>query len=186
MSTLDSDTFRDLIGRFATGVTVITARDGDTAHGTTASAVSSLSLQPPMLLICMNEQSATGRAVARSGYFAVNVLNEDQHDVAHRFATKHPDKFAGIPTAHGPSGQILLPGALATFECRVVDQVTGGTHTVFVAEVQYADGHAGRPLAYFRGRLGQLSAHFDNTAAAAPAATPTRDQPTTKDEAFQR
>jgi len=179
VSTLDSDTYRDLIGRFATGVTVITARDGDTAHGTTASAVSSLSLQPPMLLICMNEQSATGRAVARSGYFAVNVLNEDQHDLAHRFATKDPDKFAGIRTAHGPTGQILLPGALATFECRVVDQLTGGTHTVFVAEVHHADGHPGQPLAYYRGRLGQLSPQFHDTPTA-------RHQPTTKDEVAQR
>ena len=88
MSPLAPDLFREVIGHFATGVTVITALHEDRRYGTTASAVSSVSLEPPMLLICMNEQSSTGQAVATSGRFAVNILSESQTDAAARFGRK--------------------------------------------------------------------------------------------------
>src|SRR5437870_9520643 len=84
--TLTSDEFRDVISHFASGVTVITALQDGRPFGTTASAVASLSLEPPMLLICMNKQSDTGRAVARSKRFGVNILGADQVDLARRFA----------------------------------------------------------------------------------------------------
>src|SRR5437588_9265131 len=91
---LGADEFRDVIGRFASGVTVITTWHGGTPFGTTASAVSSLSLEPPMLLICMNKESSTGAAVARTRHFAVNILGEDQPDLAVHFASKGVDQFA--------------------------------------------------------------------------------------------
>lgn len=158
------ETFRDVIGRFATGVTVITAIDGSQWYGTTASAVSSLSLEPPMLLVCMNQQSTTGEAISRVGAFAVNILDESQDQLARRFARKDPDKFEGVPVTAGRSGQPLLDGALAHVECRVTEQVTGGTHVVFLAEVDRAAGRAGAPLAYFRGEFGRLNLAQDEEA----------------------
>jgi flavin reductase (DIM6/NTAB) family NADH-FMN oxidoreductase RutF len=154
--TVSAEDFRGVIGRFASGVTVITtARDGE-RFGTTASAVSSLSLEPPMVLICMNRSSSTGAAVADSGRFAINILGEGQEELARRFATKDPDKFAGADIEPGPHGQPLLAGALATIECDVVDEVSGGTHTVFLGEVRSAASVEGSPLAYFRGEFSRL------------------------------
>jgi flavin reductase (DIM6/NTAB) family NADH-FMN oxidoreductase RutF len=123
---VSADEFRDVISHFATGVTVITAVDAGERFGSTASAVSSLSLEPPMLLVCLNRQSATGACVSRAGRFAVNILDEHQGELAKRFASKSPDKFAGIATTEGGSGEPLLGGALAHVECRVVEEVSGG------------------------------------------------------------
>lgn len=156
MSAVTSDQFRDVIGHFATGVTVITAVDGDQLFGTTASAVSSLSLEPPMLLICMNRQSSTGAAVGRVRRFAVNILSEHQGDLARRFATKSPEKFDGVKLLDGRYGEPLLAEALAHVECQVVEEVSGGSHIVFFGEVHRASAGAGTPLAYYRGEFGRL------------------------------
>jgi 4-nitrophenol 2-monooxygenase / 4-nitrocatechol 4-monooxygenase, reductase component len=154
---LSSEQFRDAIGHFATGVTVITTQHDEQRHGTTASAVSSLSLEPPMLLVCLNKTSATGAAIAATQAFAVNVLAHGQDELAKRFAIKHPDRFAGVAVADGHTGVPLLADALAHFECRVAEQVTGGTHVVFIAEVHAARTREGvAPLAYFRGQFGRL------------------------------
>jgi flavin reductase (DIM6/NTAB) family NADH-FMN oxidoreductase RutF len=154
--TLTPDEFREVISHFASGVTVITAVDGGRAFGTTASAVTSLSLEPPMLLICMNKQSETGRAVARSKRFGVNILGADQIDLAQRFAQKGGDKFAGVPVTPGKWGEPLFDDALATLECRVAEETSGGTHYVFLAEVESGAARGGVPLAYFKGKFGRL------------------------------
>src|SRR3954449_12387486 len=153
---LTSDEFREVISHFASGVTVITALDEERAYGTTASAVASLSLEPPMLLVCMNKQSETGRAVAASQCFGVNILGADQVDLAERFAQKGGDKFAGVPVTEGKWGEPLFEEALATLECRVAEETTGGTHYVFLAEVESGAARGGTPLAYFRGEFGRL------------------------------
>src|SRR6202041_1770719 len=108
-----------VIGHFASGVTVITAMHDGERRGTTASAVSSLSLEPPMVLICLNRSSATARAVAAARRFAVNILGEDQAEEAMRFAKRADagDKFAGIAVSTGDRGEPLLTNALATLEC---------------------------------------------------------------------
>ena len=156
--------FRDVIGRFASGVTIITTlRDGEPL-GTTASAVSSLSLEPPMLLVCMNKSSSTGEAIGASRRFAVNILAEAQHDLAGRFARKGADKFQNVDVLAGTSGLPLLADALAHLECRVTEEATGGTHTVFLAEVETASGREGPPLAYFRGQFGYLEPALDDLA----------------------
>ena len=160
---LSSDEFRDIIGRFASGVTVITAQHDDQRYGTTASAVSSLSLDPPMLLVCLNRSSSTQQAIAAAGHFAVNILAEGQADEAMRFAGKG-DKFAGVNVLEGTTGEPLLADALANLECRVVEEVTGGTHSVFLAEVEHATGRQGAPLAYFRGKFGRLELSQDDDA----------------------
>ena len=123
---LQPEEFRDVIGRFASGVTVITAEHEGRLFGTTASAVSSVSLEPPMLLACLNRSSSTGHAIAAVRRFAVNILAEGQADAAIRFAGKG-DRFAGQAVVRGVSGQPLLEDALANLECRVVGEVTGGT-----------------------------------------------------------
>jgi flavin reductase (DIM6/NTAB) family NADH-FMN oxidoreductase RutF len=153
---LTSDEFREVISHFASGVTVITARQDGRDYGTTASAVTSLSLDPPMLLICMNKQSETGRAVAQSGRFGVNILGANQIDLAERFARKGGDKFAGVPVAAGKWEEPLFDEALATLECRVAEETTGGTHYVFLAEVESGAARGGTPLAYFKGEFGRL------------------------------
>jgi flavin reductase (DIM6/NTAB) family NADH-FMN oxidoreductase RutF len=148
--------FRDVIGRFASGVTVLSARDGEADHGMTASAICSLSLEPPMLLACVNRAVPTREAITRSGVFAVNVLHEGQGDVARHFAAPRADKFAGVDARRGALGTPLLPDALAWLECRVTQDIEGGTHSVFLAEVVHAEAREGRPLAYFRGGFGRL------------------------------
>jgi 4-nitrophenol 2-monooxygenase / 4-nitrocatechol 4-monooxygenase, reductase component len=154
--TLTSDEFREVISHFASGVTVITALHDGRSFGTTASAVTSLSLEPPMLLICMNKQSETGRAVARSKRFGVNILGADQVDLAERFAQKGGDKFAGVAITPGKWGEPLFDDALATLECRVAEETAGGTHWVFLAEVESGAARGGVPLAYFKGKFGRL------------------------------
>lgn len=161
---LNPDEFRDVIGRFASGVTVITTAVDGVPLGTTASAVSSLSLTPPMVLICMNETSSTGQAIATSKAFAINILSEDQQDLAMQFASKSADKFDGATSRIGQHGQPVLDDALATLECRVVEAVRGGTHTVFLAEVDAATARTGAPLAYFRGQFGRLEIADDHGA----------------------
>jgi flavin reductase (DIM6/NTAB) family NADH-FMN oxidoreductase RutF len=176
MSSVTSAEFRDLIGRFASGVTVATTVADGQPYGTTASAVTSVSLAPPMLLICMNKQSLTGQAIIRSGHFAVNVLGEDQGYLADHFARKG-SSFAGLRTAAGLRGAPLLTDALASFECRVTDTLPAGTHTVLIGLVERASGRQGMPLAYFRGRQGRLSV---------PAASPCEFNPRAESATVRR
>lgn len=158
---LTPDEFREVISHFASGVTVITALHDGRAYGTTASAVASLSLEPPMLLICMNKQSETGRAVAESRRFGVNILGANQVDLAERFARKGGDKFDGVPVTRGAWGEPLFEEALATLECRVAEETSGGTHFVFLAEVEGGAARGGAPLAYFKGEFGRLELRRD-------------------------
>lgn len=153
---VDPDLFRDVIGHFASGVTVITARDQGADFGATASAVTSLSLEPPMLLICLNRKSSTQAAISRARAFAVNILAEDQGEIAAQMARPHPDKFRSLQVSYGELGEPLLTDVLAHLECRVAEEVQGGTHTIFLAEVQNADARAGTPLTYFRGKFGRF------------------------------
>lgn len=158
------DVYRDVIGRFASGVTVITTQAGGTDFGTTASAVSSLSMDPPMLLICLNRTSDTQVAILDSGVFGVNILAEGQDQVAYQFAKKGLAKFDGVGVRRGRTGVPLVDGALAHLECEVEETVTGGTHTVFLARVKEAAGSEGAPLTYFRGRFGRLESALDEAA----------------------
>ena len=152
---IDHKAFRDLVGPFASGVTVITTSVDGRSFGTTASAMSSLSMDPPMLLVCLNKTSETGAAVFRAQSFAVNILPDAQEHLAAKFAIKG-GQVRRRGGAHGLTGNPLLDGSLATIECRTVETVTGGTHTVFLAEVLTAEARELAPLTYFRGRFGRL------------------------------
>jgi 4-nitrophenol 2-monooxygenase / 4-nitrocatechol 4-monooxygenase, reductase component len=153
---LGSEEFRGVIGRFASGVTVITTAHDGGDFGTTASAVSSVSLQPPMLLVCMNQASNTGQAITAAHRFAVNVLGEEQSDLAVRFAGQSPDKFHGVAIERTAEGLPVLFGSLATLECRVVQQIKAATHVIFLAEVDCGYGRPGTPLAYYCGQFARL------------------------------
>lgn len=153
---VDRDLFRDVIGHFTSGVTVLTTRHQGINFGLTASAVTSLSLEPPMLLVCINQKSGTCHAISNSKVFAVNILHENQGDLAMRFARPNTDKFKDLDIAYGQLGEPLLHDVLAYLECRVVEEVTGGTHSVLLAEVQNAHASSGTPLAYFRGKFGHF------------------------------
>jgi 4-nitrophenol 2-monooxygenase / 4-nitrocatechol 4-monooxygenase, reductase component len=153
---VNRDVYRDVIGRFPSGVAVITTHAGGVPYGTTASAVTSLSLDPPMLLVCLKKDSETQAAILQSRNFGVNVLGEEQTDVARRFAVKSKSKFEGLEVHRGASGVPLLTGSLAYVECRVADIASGGTHTIFLAVVENVAGREGGPLTYFRGRFGRF------------------------------
>jgi flavin reductase (DIM6/NTAB) family NADH-FMN oxidoreductase RutF/DNA-binding GntR family transcriptional regulator len=153
----DERLFREVIGHFASGVTVITARHEELDYGMTASAVSSLSLEPPMLLVCVNRATVTEKAISGSGAFGVNILHDGQGDVAERFAGPHStSKFEGVEVSYGPLGNPMLADALARLECAVTETVSGGTHTIFLGRVDQAEAGSGAPLAYFRGSFGRF------------------------------
>ena len=153
---VDRDLFKDVIGRFASGVTIITSRHDGTNFGITASAVASLSMDPPMIVVCVNKQTGTDHAISNSRAFAVNILDEDQGEMAMKFARPDTEKFENMDVAYGELGEPLIADVLAHLECRVAEQVTGGTHSVFLAEVLNADARPGTPLAYYRGRFGRF------------------------------
>ena len=157
MMSVTETAYRDAISRFLSGVTVITTRHGSETQGITATAVASVTLQPPTLLVCLNRQSATCRTLIDSGAFADNVLSASQQALAQRFATKQPDKFAGVATTAGISGAPLLNGALAHLECRVSAQNDVGTHRIFFGEVINVTVAEGAPLGYFRGGFSTLA-----------------------------
>lgn len=153
---MDPGEFRNAIGRFLTGVTVITTAHGGTLHGITASAVASVSIDPPTLLVCLNRQSATRGAVAAAGRFVVNVLAAEQADLALHFASKSSEKFVRMEVESSPHGLPRLPGAIATIDCRVTSEVDGGTHSIFIGRAETAANADAPPLGYFRGRFVQV------------------------------
>jgi DNA-binding GntR family transcriptional regulator/flavin reductase (DIM6/NTAB) family NADH-FMN oxidoreductase RutF len=156
------ETFRHVIGHFASGVTVLTSHNADEDFGATASAVSSLSLEPPMLLVCLNTRSSTQEAIHSSGRFGVNILDENQGIVAERFAfPRGVDKFADLHVERGDGQVPLLADSLAYCECRVAEDVVAGTHRVFLADVTRAVAREGSPLTYFKGKFGRFEVEQD-------------------------
>jgi 4-nitrophenol 2-monooxygenase / 4-nitrocatechol 4-monooxygenase, reductase component len=149
--------FRRLLGHFATGVTVVTTCDADARPtGLTVSAFASLSLEPPLVLICVDHKSQTYPALRERGHFVVNVLTAGQEEVSRRFASTRLDKFDGIPYRLSRLGLPLLETALAHIECVTVSTHVEGDHTIFVGRVEHATVAAGEPLLYFRGQYRRL------------------------------
>jgi flavin reductase (DIM6/NTAB) family NADH-FMN oxidoreductase RutF len=157
MDRMDEAVFREVVGHFTTGVAVITTRRGAERFGVTASAVSSLSMEPPMLLVCLNRRLPTRDALLHTRRFAVNILAEHQRELALQFATRQADKFAGASVHDGADGVPLLGDALAYLECSVTEHVDAATHTVFLAAVRSATARTGAPLTYFRGGFGRFA-----------------------------
>lgn len=160
-SKLDSDLYRDVIGHFASGVTIITTKHENEKFGITASAVTSLSLDPPMLIVCVNQQTGTCHAISKAKKFGVNILHDGQGEMAFKFSRPKTDKFKGTNYTFGKLNVPILNDALAHLECKVIKEVTGGTHSVFLAEVIYAGTKDKAPLTYYRGKFGYFQP-YDN------------------------
>jgi len=148
--------FRGAMGRFTTGVTIVTTRTPEGPAGMTASAVASVSLDPLMLLVCVGNTLSTRDAISSSGVFAVSVLAQGQEGHALQFASRCDDKFAGL----GFRSEYDLPvveGAVAHFVCDVEEEILGGDHTIFIGRVAGFDyAPDANPLVYFGGRFGSL------------------------------
>jgi flavin reductase (DIM6/NTAB) family NADH-FMN oxidoreductase RutF len=153
-----SDDFRMALGRFASGVTVVTTKDAnDKLLGITVSAFCSVSLVPPMVLICIEKTAGSHYAFEESNVFVVNILPEGDQAISERFASLIEDKFSGLDYDRGIEGVPVLKSALATLECRVKFSYHGGDHSIFVGEVENVVVHEGEPLLYFRGSYGKFS-----------------------------
>lgn len=137
--TFDPNDFKRAMGQFASGVTVVTTKHGETPIGVTASSFTSLSLDPPLVLVSLNKKLFTHNVIAESGFFAVNVLSARQLEIGMRFAGMKPeikDRFAGLKTHTAVTGSPLLPDSLAWVDCTVWATYDGGDHTIFVGEVK--------------------------------------------------
>jgi flavin reductase (DIM6/NTAB) family NADH-FMN oxidoreductase RutF len=149
---IDAKEFRNLLGQFAAGVTVITTTGCDgKPYGLTVTAFTSVSLQPPLVLVCVDKKSETHAYFVASNTYAVNFLTTDQQDLSNRFAKSGGDKFQGVEWSAGAGGAPLLAGALAHVECSIVNTVDAGDHTIFVGQVEEGAVHGGEPLLYFSG-----------------------------------
>ena len=152
------DLFRDLLGRFATGVTVLTARAADgRPFGMTANAVASVSLDPPLVLVCVDRTRDIHDVLRVAPRFALSVLAEDQEAVSRRFAEDTADRFAGTPVLEGPHDLPLVAGAVAHILCAMRDTVAAGDHTIFIGLVTGGTAFDRRPLVYFRAGYGGLA-----------------------------
>ena len=154
---VDPDLFRSVLGRFASSVTVLSARDAaGNDRGMTVSAFSSVSLNPPMVLACVEKTASIYPTLAITDHIGISILSEEQESRSRRFAEKDADRFDDLEIRRGEHGVALLTGALAHLECRIVARHDGGDHTIFVAAVERAAAHSGRPLLYYRGGYAQL------------------------------
>src|SRR5688572_4727194 len=155
---LDTLEFRNAMARFASGVTIVTTSDRDGKFvGFTASAFSSLSLEPPLLLVCLQKNADCYRAFMVADRFTVSILAVGQEEIALRFATKAVDKMAGTPTVAGPvTGLPLIEGAAATFECETHARPDGGAHTCLVGRVVGATRTDNEPLLRFNRHFGRF------------------------------
>ncbi len=151
-SEIDTGEFRKALGQFATGVTVVTTRQRDgTPRGFTANSFTSVSLDPPLVLVCIACSAASMQVFCDAPAFAVNILNEDQRDVSGLFASQRPDKFEVAVWHDGTTGVPLIENALSWFECQHFDKVDAGDHVVLIGRVVAFGYREGRPLGYLAG-----------------------------------
>ena len=159
MSVPQSDPFlfRQLLGRFATGVTILTVATPDGRPlGMTANSLASVSLNPPLLSVCVDHQAEMHDAILASPEFVVNVLASAQEALARRFSDQHEDRFDGVGYHRSAEGLILLDGALAHIECERYANYPGGDHTIVLGRVTGGSTADGRPLLYYRGGYATL------------------------------
>jgi flavin reductase (DIM6/NTAB) family NADH-FMN oxidoreductase RutF len=154
---VDPDLFRSVLGRFASSVTVLSARDAQGKdHGMTVSAFSSVSLDPPLVLACVDKTASIYPTLQKTDQIGISILSETQEACSRRFAEKDADRFDDLEIVRGANGVALLAGALAHLECRIVARHDGGDHTIYIASVEQAAALSGRPLLYYRGGYAQL------------------------------
>jgi flavin reductase (DIM6/NTAB) family NADH-FMN oxidoreductase RutF len=149
-----TDQFRAALGMFATGVTIVTARDaGGVPIGLTANSFNSVSLDPPLVLWSLSREAGTMPHFSRGSHYAINILAADQRELAERFSRKEADRFAGVAFREGSMGAPILEGAAAVFECFNRSRYAEGDHVIFVGEVEHCERRIGaQPLIFHGGR----------------------------------
>ena len=155
---IDDAHFKLAMSHFASGVTVVTTSHEGRQYGMTVASFASLSLHPPLVLVCIERSVKTHDAIAASGKYGVSILSNAQADISAKFASRSDDKFTGIELVTGeldaplsvPLNVPLIKGALTAIECRVYDRLPGGDHTIFIGEVMKIHTTEGDPLLYFR------------------------------------
>lgn len=158
---IEAADYRRIIGQFATGIAVVTTANDGLLHGMTANAITSVSLDPPLLLVCIDKAAHSHDQFTQSGRFTVNILAEDQQEVSKIFAaTTEPEqgRLQGVAFHLGANGVPLIEGCLAYIECAVADQFEGGDHTIFTGSVEDATvaGEAA-PLLFYQGKYRRLA-----------------------------
>ncbi len=157
---VDAAAVREVHRRFVTGVTVVTTMDGDVPRGLAVNAFCSVSLEPPLVMVCVQTTSTTYPALLRADHLGINILAADQSGVAGVFASKAADKFAALDWTSGPYGSPLLEGSAARVEVEIGERLRASTHTVFIGRIVEADHRDVDPLVY---RAGQLFSPTDMT-----------------------
>ncbi|WP_207478980.1 flavin reductase family protein [Arenibaculum pallidiluteum] len=157
--TIDPREFRAALGCFVTGVAVVTARAADgTPMGLTVNSVTSVSLEPPLVLFCLGRQSQWFERFRDAGHFAVNILREDQRHLSVRFSQPHPDRWDGVDSETWTTGAPIIKGTVATIDCVTEAVHEGGDHLIMVGRVlRLAADPVGRPLVYHAGRYANLA-----------------------------
>jgi len=151
------DEFRAVLGRFPSGVTVVTTKSADGSdQGMTVSAFCSVSLEPPLVLICIEKSASAHQALTTAKGFVVNVLSAKQELVARRFAIVDIDRFEGVGFTRSSRDYAILDDVLAVIECSRVSICEGGDHTIVLGEVEATRAESGTPLLYYRGGYAQL------------------------------
>ncbi|HKR09307.1 MAG TPA: flavin reductase family protein [Gemmatimonadaceae bacterium] len=154
---VSEDEFRAVLGRFPSGVTVVTTiDDGGADQGMTVSAFCSVSLHPPLVLICIEKTASAYEALTASKGFVVNVLSTKQEQVARRFAIVDIDRFEGVGFTRSSQGYAVLDDVLGVIECTRQQQYDGGDHTIILGKVEAMRAESGTPLLYYRGGYAQL------------------------------
>jgi len=151
--------FRDAWGRFATGVTIITSSEPDGGvHGMTANGVMSVSLEPPLALVCVDKSRNTHRLISDSGWFGISIMSKDQGDIAMYYVRDAADRTGDVevPLESRNEGPPVIAGALAAMSCRVVAEHDAGDHTIFVGEAVELSTQDGEPLLYYTGKFGKI------------------------------
>lgn len=154
---IEEGLFRQAMSHFASGVTVVTTEHQGELYGMTVASFASLSLTPPLVLICVGRNMQTHGAIAAAKRFGVSILGLDQQQLSGQFASRADDKFAGVDYRMGTLGVPLLNGAICALECTLHSQLDGGDHSIFVGSVEHAQTGEGAPLVYFRSGYRQLA-----------------------------
>jgi flavin reductase (DIM6/NTAB) family NADH-FMN oxidoreductase RutF len=154
--TFDSKKQRQILGHFATGVTVVTTDGEAGGHGMTANAFASLSLHPPLVMVAVDKRAAMLEFLNKNRCFAVNILRVDQEDLSCRFAAPGPKHFSDLNVTTAATGSPILIDCIAFVDCRVYEILPGGDHEIFVGEILAGDCRGGDPLLYFAGRYRRL------------------------------
>jgi flavin reductase (DIM6/NTAB) family NADH-FMN oxidoreductase RutF len=156
-TTIDDARFRQVMGRFATGVTVVTGMAGGEPVGLAVNSFTSVSLEPALVAFCVAKRSRTWPRLREVATFCVNILTEDQEALSRAFAGRPPDRFLGVGWRPGRSGTPILADVLAWIECTVDAEHDAGDHLIVVGRVQDLDvSHEGRPLVFYRGGYGRF------------------------------